>query len=157
MLGLDKATIAKFRQMSRFLVHIIGMLRAEATRQCVEQAITHAKDADFILTSNGCEPTSRVFREMAERYPFVTHVQNAENEGFQKPNNQAYHEAALRGCEFFVALNDDCLVPDGFLQTLAAPMDKDRSVAITGPAGGCEHLDNDFNGCQGLQSTWRGV
>lgn len=135
--------------MSRFLVSTIGMLRSQATRQCVEQAIRHARDADFILTSNGCAETAAEFDDLAARHSNVTHVRNSENEGFQKPNNAAYHEAAKRGCTYFVALNDDCMVPDGFLQTLAAPLDADPSAAICGPQGGCEHLNDDFHGGPG--------
>lgn len=125
------------------------MMRAGATRQCVERAIHFARDADFILTSNECAATADVFEELATLHPHVTHVRNDQNEGFQAPNNAAYHEACRRGCTYFVALNDDCLVPEGFLQTLVGPLDADPNAAICGPAGGCEHLDDGFNGCPG--------
>jgi ADP-heptose:LPS heptosyltransferase len=132
--------------MARFLVSTIGMMRPDATRQCVEQALRHARDADFILTSNGCAATADAFEEMARQHPNVTHVRNDQNEGFQRPNNAAFHEAARRGYEYFVALNDDCMVPDGFLQALAVPLDQDGHGAISGPAGGCQHLSNEFHG-----------
>ena len=84
--------------------------------------------------------------EFAAKHSNMTVVHNEKNEGFQRPHAAAFREAARRGAEFFLCLNDDLLVREGFLETLVAPMDQDASVAITGPHGGCESLNHAFHG-----------
>ncbi len=133
--------------MPRFLISTIGLNRCKGTKECLERVFAHGSDFHLIATNNGSKDgTGAMMDEIAAKYPNMTTVHNAQNEGFQRPHAAAFREAAKMGAEFFLCLNDDLLVREGFLETLVAPMDQDASVAITGPHGGCEALNHAFHG-----------
>lgn len=136
--------------MPKYAISLIGMKRPSGSRQCLETMIRHSQEQDchFFVVSNGCPDTAKVFRDIAAKHKNVTVSENATNEGFQKPHNRHYVQAATMGCEFILVANDDISVPSGFLRTLSAPMEQDPTVAITGPEGNCTHLDSDFHGTQ---------
>lgn len=108
--------------------------------------LRHATDCIFFVTANGCPQTAQAFRDIARQHPNVHVTENATNEGFQKPHNLQFIEAAKADCQYCLIANDDIDVPAHFLDTLARPMDNDPGVAITGPEGNCTHLDAQFHG-----------
>lgn len=133
--------------MPRFLISAIGLNRCKGTKECLERVFAHGSDFHLIATNNGStDGTGAMMDEFAAKHSNMTVVHNAKNEGFQRPHAAAFREAARMGAEFFLCLNDDLLVREGFLGTLVAPMDQDASVAITGPHGGCESLNHAFHG-----------
>lgn len=133
--------------MPRFLISTIGLNRCKGTKECLEKVFAHGSDFHLIATNNGSKDgTGAMMDELAAKHPSMTVVHNPQNEGFQRPHAAAFREAAKLGAEFFLCLNDDLLVREGFLETLVAPMDQDASVAITGPHGGCEVLNHAFHG-----------
>lgn len=133
--------------MPRFLISTIGLNRCKGTRECLERVFAHGSKFHLIATNNGSKDgTGAMMDDLASKHPNMTVVHNEKNEGFQRPHAAAFREAARIGAEFFLCLNDDLLVREGFLETLVAPMDQDASVAITGPHGGCESLNHAFHG-----------
>lgn len=71
-----------------------------------------------------------------------------ENQGFIAPNLRALEEA--QG-EFFVLLNNDTEVPEGWLETLAAPF-SDPQVMLSGPKGAPNCLSSGFVGYKGSEA-----
>jgi ADP-heptose:LPS heptosyltransferase len=131
----------------RFLISTIGLNRREGTRQCIERVIKHGHDFHLVLTDNGStDGTGQMFDEFAAKHSNITVVHNTTNQGFQDPHAHAFRLASQMGAEFFLCLNDDLLVEENFLDLLVEPMERDQTVAITGPTGGCESLNHLFHG-----------
>jgi GT2 family glycosyltransferase len=66
---------------------------------------------------------------MLPEHPGLRIVANAENRGFAAANNQGLQQAAG---EILVLLNNDTIVPPGWLQMLVWWLD-DRSIGLVGP------------------------
>lgn len=116
-------------------------------RECLDRVFQYGSDFHLIATNNGSkDETGAVLDGFASRHPNMTVIHNPDNQGFQRPHAKAFRMAAKMGAEFFLCLNDDLLVPEGFLGKLVAPLDADQSVAISGPTGGCECLNHQFHG-----------
>lgn len=123
------------------------MKRPQGTREAVETMIKNSpEESHFFLTSNGCADTAKVFDEFATKHQNITVTHNAENLGFQVPHAAHFNKAARMGCEYFLCGNDDIMVPQNWLSILAAPMEADSKVAITGPEGNCSQLNHEFHG-----------
>jgi len=135
--------------MPKFAVSMIGMKRPAASRECLETMLARSSDAHYFVTANGCQETARQFREVAAKHSNVTVHENGSNLGFQIPHHRQFVLASQMGCQYCLIANDDITVPEGFLDTLAAPMDADKGIAITGPEGTCAYLDHDFHGTGG--------
>lgn len=136
--------------MPKFGLSIIGMKRAKATAECLERMMRLAPaDTSFYATSNGCDDTAKELRKIARKDKRLTVTENTSNEGFQRPHHLQFVAAAQAGCQYVLIANDDIEVPEGYLEKLAEPMDRDPQVAITGPSGTCTHLDDNFHGTGG--------
>lgn len=139
---------------SKFLISIIGLNRAEGTRKCLEAVLNGGGDFELVLTNNGStDGTGELFDEIKSRYPQTTVFHEKENTGFQHPNNRAFALASARGYSYMVCLNDDAIVPRGWLSLLEGPF-RNEKVAITGPVGGCASLTNDFHGTGGSKTEY---
>jgi len=73
-------------------------------------------------------------------------VGNDLNEGFIVPNNHAYIFAKAAQADYLVLLNNDTVVPAGWLDALLRPLLDDNAAAASGPRGGCSML---LDTCQG--------
>lgn len=131
----------------KFSISIICYTAVKQARRCIESVLANSKGQSYelILTANGNAKAEALFMEEWESH-HATVIVNPKNEGFIKANNEALCEA--KG-EFFVALNDDCTVPEGWLEKLEAPFLSDPKCAITGASGGCCTLDENFGGYRG--------
>jgi GT2 family glycosyltransferase len=90
------------------------------TRLCVESVLADADAPAFelIVVDNGSADGSRAYLQtIARRFPHVTLLLNAGNHGFAAACNQGL--ACARG-ELLVLLNNDAIVPAGWLRRLAA-------------------------------------
>lgn len=136
----------------KFLVSMIGMNRCAGTREAVEAVLRQSEPLHLVLTNNGSsDGTGAYFDEVRERLPEnVTVFHEKENTFFQSPNNRAFRMAAQMGIPYFVLQNDDAILPDNGLAMLAQPLDNSPYSAISGPEGGCCHLDHNFHGCPGI-------
>ncbi|HYC78278.1 MAG TPA: glycosyltransferase family 2 protein [Planctomycetota bacterium] len=77
---------------------------------------------------------------VAERFPHVTLVRNAVNEGFAKANNRALKLARGR---YLLLLNPDTLIPPDVLAPMVALMEENKDVGLAGcrvdrPDGGLD-------------------
>lgn len=135
----------------RLMVSMIGMNREAGTRESVEAVLRSTAPFYLSLTNqNSSDGTGRYFDEVARRHPDrVTVFHETQNTFFQPPNNRAYHMAAMKGCDFFLCLNDDAIIPTDGLQKMMAVMDANPMVAVVGAKGGCEELSDSFHGQHG--------
>lgn len=132
----------------RLLVSMIGMNREAGTRESVEALLRSTEPFHLSLTNqNSSDGTGRYFDDVQRRHPErVTVFHEKTNTFFQPPNNRAYHLAFQKGCEFFLCLNDDAIIPPDGLAKMIAVMDGNPSIGVVGAKGGCEQIGQDFNG-----------
>src|SRR5256885_2225344 len=102
------------------------------TKLCVHSVLanTDFPGYELIVVDNGsADRTPEFLRELERACPNVRVVCNADNRGFAAANN---HALALAGGEVLVLLNNDTLVPPGWLQGLTAHL-ADGGVGAVGP------------------------
>ncbi len=133
----------------KWLISMIGFNNLQLSKYCVESVLANSTPGlyELRLTNNGSKDgTMEYFDQMQGQFPQITVTHNAENEGFQKPNEEAFQYAVKNGFELMVMLNNDAEVPAGWLEKLAEPFSNPK-CAIAGPLGGCSRLNEDMNGC----------
>lgn len=132
----------------RLMVSMIGMNRETGTRESVEALLRSTEPFHLSLTNqNSSDGTGRYFDEVQRRYPErVTVFHEKTNTFFQPPNNRAYHLAFQKGCDFFLCLNDDAIIPPNGLAKMLEVMDSNPAIGVVGAKGGCEQIGPDFNG-----------
>lgn len=102
------------------------------TRLCVESVLenTEGPGYELIVVDNGSRDGSRAYlRTLERRFPNVRVILNEANAGFPAACNQAL--AAARG-SLLVLLNNDVIVPTGWLARLGAHARRD-DVGLVGP------------------------
>lgn len=85
-------------------------------------------DAEVIVVDNNSSDDSCAL--MREKFPEVVLIENRENLGFSKANNQGV--AIARG-EYILFLNPDTVMPEHFLQKTLAYMDAHPDAGALGP------------------------
>lgn len=130
------------------VIHMIGFNNLVLSKYCIESLLENTRgNFKIILTNNGStDGTKEYFDEMASRYPKITVHHETENTGFQKPNEKAFVVAKELGAKFYVAANNDTVLPEGWLQKLKEPFD-DPLMAIVGPLTGCSRVNAQMQGC----------
>ena len=132
-----------------FSISILTYTALPMAQRCIDSVLAGGGNFELILTDNGGAPgVGGFFDEVEAAYDpgRVTVIHLPRNLGFIAPSRWAF---AIAKGRFFVALNDDTVVPNGWLDVLKAPFDIDPKCAMTGPAGGCCQLRDDFCGEMG--------
>lgn len=128
--ALDRRLRAAWPRASIIIVTIDQL---PFTRLCLASllASTEYPNLEVIVVDNGStDGTPGFLDDLAARHPQVRVILNTENRGFGPANNQGF--AAATG-ELFVLLNNDTMVPPGWLSRLARHLD-DPAVGLIGPA-----------------------
>lgn len=124
----------------KFLISVLALNRLELTHTCLDSIFAHSKPDSYhlFLTDNGSTDGTQDYLHKLEDDDHVTVIFNKDNEGFIGPNNKAFARAKAMGCVYFVCLNNDAEVCEGWLEKLVAPLDADPLGALSGPEGtGC--------------------
>jgi GT2 family glycosyltransferase len=102
------------------------------TRLCLETVLAHSGDADLelVVVDNGSsDGTPRYLTGLAELDARVRVLLNGRNAGFAAACNQGL---GLAGGEYLVLLNNDTMVPPGWLSRLVAHL-RNPEVGLVGP------------------------
>ena len=106
------------------------------TRLCIESLLPHTTDVNYeliVVDNNSTDGTREYLRSLAEatnnRLPSTRLIFNDQNLGFAKACNQGL--AIARG-ENLVLLNNDTILPPGWLSRLLAWLEDD-SIGLVGP------------------------
>lgn len=92
----------------------------------VEKAI-RGVDADVWVVDNASSDGS--MKMVSERFPWVNRIENKDNVGFSKANNQA---ARASSSEYLLLLNPDTVLPEDNLSKVLAFMDKNKKCGALG-------------------------
>jgi hypothetical protein len=95
---------------------------------------TTCLDIEVIVVDNGSQDGSS--KAVKDTFPQVKLIQNSENKGFARANNQALSIAAGR---YVLLLNSDAVLTDGSLTGLVTFMDKTPDAGISA----CQYLNRD--------------
>lgn len=136
--------------MKKFTISVLTYRAYPLVKACIQSIFDGSKPGtfDLILTNNGnTNGAGDYFNELQSRYPdCVRVVHNQENKGFINPNN---HALVMTKTPYFVMLNDDAEVPNGWLEELEKPFNTYPNAALSGLSGGCQSLNEDFHGRHG--------
>ncbi|HCX01598.1 MAG TPA: glycosyl transferase family 2 [Syntrophaceae bacterium] len=89
-------------------------------------------------------------RMLREKYPDVILIENAENAGFARANNQGF---AIAQGRYFFMLNPDTLILDGAINKLLDFMEKNPDIGICGPRNIGRDGKMQYN-CDHFPSVW---
>lgn len=120
-------------------VIVVSYFNLEFTRLCLESVLRNSvyPSCEVIVVDNGStDGTPEYLREMEARHPETIRViLNEQNLGFARANNQGLQRA---GGDRFVLLNNDTVVPNGWLPKLLRHLDRPENglvVAVTNFSG----------------------
>jgi GT2 family glycosyltransferase len=102
------------------------------SKLCLESVLanTNYPDYELIVVDNGSgDELCSYLDQLAGRHPFIRVVHNETNRGFTVANNQGLSRATG---DRFVLLNNDTIVPGGWLRRLVRHLD-DPQVGAVGP------------------------
>lgn len=129
-------------QVSIVVLTYNGLL--ENTKPCLDSVLANtAGEFELITVDNGSvDGTPKYLSELAERYPNVRIKLNGENKGYAAGNNDGIKMATG---EYIVLLNNDTLVPKGWLSPLISVLQTRTEVGLVGPvtnsAGNEQRID----------------
>ncbi|PIE23356.1 MAG: glycosyl transferase family 1 [Planctomycetota bacterium] len=112
---------------------IISYHNLEILQQCLESvwSNTHYPDFEVIVVDNASgEEVTSWLRSEAKREPRLRVQFNQDNRGFAAANNQGIELAS--DAEYFILLNNDTIVPQGWLSRLLRYLDN-PTIGLVGP------------------------
>ena len=145
---------SKTRKMPEVTVSILTYSQLAHAKRCIASVLAGGEEVNLILTANGNAEAAAYFTELAQNLPNVRVVVNAANQGFWKPNN---HALTLTDTRWLVLLNDDAMVPYGWLNKLKRPfLDYPNDSVFSCPDDGCSELQASFHGKWGKKEYCEG-
>lgn len=132
----------------KILISIIGFNRVELTKACINSVLRAGGEFDLYLTDNGSKDgTAMYFHELGDSEPRIVRlVFNEANEGFIPPNNAAYLWALKEGYTHLILLNNDTLVPKGWLERIREEFERHPVAALVGAGQTCCALHESMHG-----------
>lgn len=133
------------------------------SKLCLESVLRNTEYPNFeviVIDNNSKDDTPNYLRQLAELEPSVKVILNDVNYGFAKANNQGIE---LSSGEYIVLLNNDAIVPSGWLSRLLRHLD-DPQVGMVGPVtnfvGNEAKIEVPYNSWQQMenfthQQTWQ--
>lgn len=103
------------------------------TKKCLDSVLARTEwpRLEVVVVDNGStDGTPEYLRAMAERHPDLRLILNPDNKGFAAANNQGL---AVAGGEYLVLLNNDTVVPRGWLSGLVRHLHSDARIGALGP------------------------
>jgi len=136
--------------VSRVVISVLCHNRLDLTKKCLASVLaTVGQGVRIVVTDNASKDgTKEWLKSLSTGDPRIVIRRNEENLGFGVPHNAALARDAA-DAEFFVVLNNDCVVPPGWLGAMVGEFRKDPKVAVCGVLGGCTEIDERANGRPG--------
>lgn len=112
---------------------IVTYHNCELNRMCLKALYEQTEWPNFevfVVDNASTDDTPQMLREIDGKYPNLSITLNAENVGFAKANNQALRRATG---EYLVLLNNDTVVPRGWLSGLIRHLSARQDIGLIGP------------------------
>ena len=129
----------------RTTISIVTYTQLEKAKLCIKSILNGGGQFDLILTANGNIEAAAYFQILADTYTNVRMVVNETNEGFIEPNKRAL---GMTDTPLFAMVNDDCILPLGWLGKIKRQFAINPKAAVVGPRG-CWLRDNFVGGLEG--------
>lgn len=108
---------------------IVNWNTREMLRECLDSLFNNIKGLDYevIVVDNGSTDGST--QMVVEQFPDVRVIENRENVGFARANNQGI---SLSSGKYILLLNSDAFIQDDSIQKMLAVLEANPRVAIAG-------------------------
>ncbi len=128
-------------------ISIICYSQLDKVKLCLQSIFDGGGKFKLILTANGNSEVAEYFKILRDVHPEaqIQVVVNETNRGFIFPNEVAL---TMADTEFFCMVNDDCLLPFGWLGKIHRAFETYSEAAIVGPRG-YRLRDNFVGGLEG--------
>lgn len=116
----------------RASIIVVAYNNLALTRLCIESILRYTQYLNYeiiVVDNNSSDGTPGYLRYLAAEHSHIRIILNSENEGFARANNQA---VALSTGQYLVLLNNDTIVPPGWLSRLLRHL-ADPLVGMVGP------------------------
>ncbi|MBM4261185.1 MAG: glycosyltransferase family 2 protein [Deltaproteobacteria bacterium] len=116
----------------RVSIIIVTYNNLPLTKLCLESIARNTEYANsevIVVDNRSTDNTPAYLQRVAHECKWITFLLNDRNEGFARANNQGI--ARARG-DFLVLLNNDTIVPPGWLEGLLWHL-QDRAIGLVGP------------------------
>lgn len=131
--------------MPKYTLSMLALDGLEMSKRCIASILEHSPIDDLVLflTNNGStDGTKEYFDELAVKHSCIRVIHNAENEVFIGPNNLAFEKAKELGSKIHILVNNDVVVPRGWIVAIQATFDANPKAAVVGPKGIISQLNN---------------
>lgn len=127
---LVEAAVFEVAHMVDLSISIVNYNNKECLRNCLESIYSGSPDTslEVIVVDNGSSDGS--LELLRQVFPQVNVIENVENRGFVKANNQGIRASEGR---YLLSLNNDTIIKDGTLKGLTRFMDQHPDVGVCGP------------------------
>jgi GT2 family glycosyltransferase len=116
--------------LARLVVVIVSWNTCELTRNCLRSLLEEVKEIDHEVwvVDNASSDSSAAM--VKEEFPRVRLIENAENLGFARANNQALRMALG---EYYLLLNSDTIIPPDSIKAIIEYMDAHPEASAAAP------------------------
>ena len=117
----------------RVSIVIVTYNNLELNQQCLESLLTTTSWPNlevFVVDNASTDGTAEWLQEAARSYSGLTVILNNANRGFAAANNQGLQTATG---DFLVLLNNDTVLPRGWLAALVRHLHADPTIGLIGP------------------------
>jgi len=118
--------------MPRVSLIVITYNNLELTQLCLTSLLRNTTYPNYeiiVIDNHSTDDTPTYLSYLANYYPHLTFILNSKNRGFAYANNQGLARATG---EYLVLLNNDTIVPPGWLNRLVSHL-VDPTIGIVGP------------------------
>lgn len=118
---------------ARVSVVVVAWNRLDMTRRCLDSLVrrTHHPNWELIVVDNGSTDGSPEFlKSLKAQHACLRVLTNARNEGYARALNQGL---AIATGDYFVLLNNDICVTEGWLADLVRHLKRDATLGLVGP------------------------
>ncbi len=122
--------MTELSQVVDVTIVVVSFNTRDLTSQCLKSIYSETGNVNFQVVVVDNASTDGSAQMVAEQFPQVTLIQNADNRGFAAANNQAF--AIARG-RHILLLNSDTIVLDRAIDRCVEYMDKHLDIGALGP------------------------
>ena len=105
----------------------------ETTKPCVESILSNTTEGIYelvVVDNASSDKTASYLRDVAQQYDHIKIKLNSTNKGYAAGNNDGIEMASG---DIVVLLNNDTLVPSGWLEALIKVFDENKRAGLVGP------------------------